>query len=233
VSVESWSSRCIIQPVPGTVGSLTRTASSQPKKKNNHYLWTLSERVTTEAIELMNNDSPALTLTTLLAAEWPRWSHEITKFLPLKDVAMFRQTCKLANAIRVDSIAVNKQNGFWSSRYGKDEYEPLQWQILPDINPRAQLVILKCEWHDQGWGNRKGMLSVVQGEFGKAPRDYTPWSSDVVCGIEPAPHGNSIVYMSFCPSPLQSHYSIFVRVGGGGGHSLTVKNLEACQIVGL
>jgi len=71
------------------------------------------------------------------------------------------------------------------------------------------------------------MLSVVAAD-GKAPNDYCKWSDKVVCGREPAPHSEQQLVMSFRPSNddnLQP-YTIFARAGGGGGHSLHIRNLS-------
>ena len=111
-----------------------------------------------------------------------------------------------------------------SSRYSAHE-----WQDLPlDANTRrrAHTVLLKCRWQDQGWGNRKGMLSVVA-EGGTAPNDYTRWSEKVLAGPSLRRMMRS---RSRSPSVRQKAQScrrckLFARAGGGGGHSLTVSQL--------
>ena len=99
-------------------------------------------------------------------------------------------------------------------------------------------------WRDQGWGNRKGMVSVVDenGTAGdgpdgqplpaRAPNDYKAWGPCVVAGAEPAPHQQERLRLAFRPKKGGS-YALWYRAGGGGGHRLeiqgcTVKALEFC-----
>lgn len=105
-----------------------------------------------------------------------------------------------------------------------DEYSPKKWQdidIPTDLNVHS--VLLKCFWRDQGWGNRKGMFSVVTNN-GRAPNDYIAWSKDVVCGKEAAPHDLERLVLQFRPSTKET-YKIWLRVGGGGGHQLVIEDL--------
>jgi len=51
------------------------------------------------------------------------------------------------------------------------------------------------------------------------------WSEDVVAGVEPAPHGMESVELSWQPKPGE-RYSVWVRIGGGGCHGLTVEEAE-------
>ena len=57
----------------------------------------------------------------------------------------------------------------------------------PPVRGKLHTVGITFLWNDQGWGGQKGMLSVVR-DGGEAPDDYAPWSPDVMCGKEPAPH---------------------------------------------
>ena len=83
-------------------------------------------------------------------------------------------------------------------------------------------------WNDQGWGGQKGMLSVVR-DGGIAPDDYAPWSPDVMCGKEPAPHVETSEYMEFRPRAGEG-YAIWYRVGGGGGHELIIHRIEVHRL---
>mmetsp|Transcript_6084 Transcript_6084/g.9330 ORF Transcript_6084/g.9330 Transcript_6084/m.9330 type:complete len:186 (+) Transcript_6084:138-695(+) len=104
------------------------------------------------------------------------------------------------------------------------QYYAKPWQdIAISAVSNAHSVVLKCFWRDQGWGNRKGMISVVT-DNGAAPNDYAAWSKDVVCGKEPAPHDLEPLLLQFRPSP-EGTYKIWLRVGGGGGHQLVIEDL--------
>lgn len=114
-------------------------------------------------------------------------------------------------------------------------YSALRWQPLAFDSPPSRLhtVFLACNWNDQGWGNRKGMLSVVRGDK-RAPGDYQRWPKHVVAGREPAPHALTPLRLSFRPESDPAGgwqpYHIAVRVGGGGGHSLHVRDLVVREL---
>ena len=57
------------------------------------------------------------------------------------------------------------------------------------------------------------MLSVVR-DGGIAPDDYAPWSPDVMCGKEPAPHVETSEYMEFRPRAGEE-YDFWFRVAEG------------------
>ena len=71
---------------------------------------------------------------------------------------------------------------------------------------------LKCHWHDQGWGNRKGM--VFARTTGGA---WHPLSRSV------APHATARLTVQLPPSLRGRRVQFGYRVGGGGGHSLSIK----------
>ena len=106
-------------------------------------------------------------------------------------------------------------------------YTAFEWHSL-SVRPgdlRLAAVVVQCEWKDQGWGNRKGMLSVVK-DGGRAPNDYAAWGSDVMVGCEPAPHNYEKLDLCFRPSDDAVRYQLFARAGGGGGHSLFVRKVQ-------
>lgn len=114
------------------------------------------------------------------------------------------------------------------------QYSAHRWQRIPLDTEGLQChsVVLHCQWKDQGWGNVKGMLSVVEGENGRAPDDYKPWSDVVVCGKAPAPHQWTALSLGFVPKRAHlAHYWLWARAGGGGGHSLHVANLQVRAVV--
>merc|ERR1719262_1373529 len=71
---------------------------------------------------------------------------------------------------------------------------------------------LTAEWHDQGWGNRKGM--VFARTTGGA---WHPLARSV------APHATARLTVQLPPSLRGRRVQFGYRVGGGGGHSLSIK----------
>merc|ERR1719420_1120907 len=71
---------------------------------------------------------------------------------------------------------------------------------------------LTAEWHDQGWGNRKGMV------FGRTTGGaWHPLARSV------APHATARLTVQLPPSLRGRRVQFGYRVGGGGGHSLSIK----------
>merc|ERR1719160_822039 len=71
---------------------------------------------------------------------------------------------------------------------------------------------LTCRWHDQGWGNRKGM--VFCRTTGGA---WHPLARSV------APHATARLTAQLPPSLRGRRVQFGYRVGGGGGHSLSIE----------
>ncbi len=107
----------------------------------------------------------------------------------------------------------------------RDIYHAHRWFDVPLGRAPARLhtVAITFFWSDQGWGAHKGMLSVVR-HGGRAPDDYAPWTADVMCGKEPAPHTNTHDSMEFRPRAGEG-YAVWYRVGGGGGHRLFIHRM--------
>lgn len=165
-----------------------------------------------------------VTFTTLLDQDWFA-SHLVSNFIPAKSILRFAAVCRSCRVVRLTpSLTLEEGGRTW--RNDVQCYSPHDWQSIPSTRPlMLHSVFVRCQWKDQGWGNQKGMLSVVR-DGGCAPCDYGPWSSDVMCGKEPAPHKWEALTLSYRPTADGEHtYRICARAGGGGGHSLSVKDL--------
>ena len=178
------------------------------------------------------DEQASVTFSGLLEQGW--LAALIAAQLSATDALRFACAGRLCHAVRLTQPdgPLERQHQWRNdaSRYSAHEWQPLAVQRWASIHS----VILKCRWHDQGWGNRKGMLSVVAAG-GKAPNDSQRWGADVVCGKEPAPHQEEPLTLHFRPMQLaggalsvepDATYTICARAGGGGGHSLTVKELD-------
>lgn len=165
--------------------------------------------------------------TDLLSQDW--LSPYLANILDAKDALCFAATCRLARVVCLGN-ALDGVDGSARWNNSSSAYAPHYWQSF-QLPTRTHTALVHCKWHDQGWGNRKGMLSVVK-RGGKAPNDYCKWSADVRCGAEPAPHDEAPLRLRFRPvddEPLE--YDLCARAGGGGGHSLSVKDLVVRPLV--
>ena len=72
---------------------------------------------------------------------------------------------------------------------------------------------LKCHWHDQGWGNRKGMV------FARRPGgQWLPLAEEV------APHQRRALEVQLPVGLVGASIQFGYRVGGGGGHEICIEN---------
>ena len=164
----------------------------------------------------------------------------VVQRLPPADALRFAAASRACRVVRLrPPLSGLEASRSWSN--SPSQYRAHEWQKLRLDEQHIHTVILRCEWKDQGWGNRKGMLSIVA-DGGKAPDDYQPWSPAVVAGKEPAPHSYESLELRFRPPPtddeapvlhgafvsrldVQRTYTLCARAGGGGGHALSVKDL--------
>jgi len=108
-------------------------------------------------------------------------------------------------------------------------------QIFPD---RVHSIHFSCQIKDQGWGNRKGHLYISE-------VDDTEWTSYLV--TEQEINTNAISEKWIFRSPVSDHnfttlqfefkplpgkvYSIWYRVGGGGGHALQIEDVKIQSLI--
>jgi hypothetical protein len=122
----------------------------------------------------------------------------------------------------------------WYGGSGETGNTPRRSAWIPILFPnRTHSVVLTCQWNDQGFGNRKGAFFVV------AVPANDDLEMDNVSSIENghivyesplAPHEQAPLRMSFNYSPSKSYY-LWYRVGGGGGHRLTIRNLTVHAVI--
>ena len=88
-------------------------------------------------------------------------------------------------------------------------------RIVGAPRPRVHTVGITFAWRESMWeeSGQKGMVSVVR-EGGRAPNFEAPWSTDVVCGKEPAPRTRTRGSMEFRPRAGEE-YDFWFRVAEG------------------
>jgi len=191
-----------------------------------------SEAATSIALDQEDSraEASATMLSDLLDQDW--FAESIAASLDVLSALRFAATCSRARCVRSlpprPFPCVTMQ---WRNEASR--YSAYKWQAVPlPAQARVHTAAVRCKWHDRrkhGWGNRKGMVSIVEGDA-VAPNDYQPWSSGVVAGKEPAPHKEERLELTFSPAAGEA-YHVWARAGGGGGHALTVSELEMRCVV--
>ena len=182
----------------------------------------------------MSGSEETTTLRTLLDQEW--FPRHMLEQLDAEDAIRLCRATRLSHshsALRLlPPMPALQPSASWHS--DPSQYSAVDWQPLEPAGAlRVHTTIIRCEWKDQGWGNRKGMLSVVRGT-GKAPNDHARWGPDVMCGKAPAPHDWTPLELTFRPAAddtSETRYRLWARAGGGGGHSLHVRELSVRELV--
>jgi len=157
----------------------------------------------------------------------------IGSYLSQNDILAFSLTSKSTPKLRWVTQPGILASSHWHGTYGYNP--PILWQQLPlgTAPHKVHSTILKCRWRDQGWGNKKGMISVIRAG-GRAPDDDKAWR-DVVVGSAPAPRPEEELQLAFRPeADIHGNictYNIWVRIGDGGGHELSVRDLRIFHLM--
>ena len=93
----------------------------------------------------------------------------------------------------------------------KQSDEPQLWHTIDTT--KATAATLTCTWHDQGYGNRKGMVFAR-----KAGGQWVALSTSI------APHDPARLSVAIPTKELGGKLEFAYRVGGGGGHSLSIES---------
>lgn len=165
------------------------------------------------------------TRTNNIAAYPPEILKEISKFLNMRDVLNLQSSSKSMK----ESINLEVNNnampglpttGRW---YGEDNETHLWLRIDPIFIEKVHSIQITCKFKDQGWGNRKSYLYIA--ELNEARGDNEKSMGRIICSSHLAEHHDTDLRFEYCPEPGKI-YSIWHRVGGGGGHQLHVRNLK-------
>ena len=161
-------------------------------------------------------------ITTLMSQDW--FIPFLVHHLDSDDLLRFAGICRATRVLRLTpALPLEEEGRTWNNPPSR--YFPHVWQPIPHLEGlKLNSVHVRCRWKDQGWGNRKGMLSVVRAG-GQAPNDYCKWGPDVMCGKEPAPHDFQRLSLYYRSPADGERFDLCARAGGGGGHSLSVDKL--------
>eukprot|EP00794_Sanderia_malayensis_P000361 gene361-994_t len=148
----------------------------------------------------------------------------ILRFLETDHIIQFSMTCKRINEILPKFKRIRAKD---FDKYGPSSgnWCPEKWFDGPRLKNKIKKITMSMRWVDQGYGNRKGevWLKLMRGKteitecrntFGRAKHDEEFRNIEICKG----------------PIVMQSkegdHLRVMHNVGGGGGHSLSVKHFQ-------
>ena len=133
------------------------------------------------------------------------------------DAANFSATCHQIN--RDLSFGILESVYFIENLDRSDNDDKFHlWVELPlPLREKLHSVHLNAMFRDQGWGNRKGRVVITSDVH-----DLTP-NIEVNSGL--AQHSASQLNLEFKVQPGKKYYLMYM-VGGGGEHSLHVRNIK-------
>mmetsp|Transcript_7912 Transcript_7912/g.11410 ORF Transcript_7912/g.11410 Transcript_7912/m.11410 type:complete len:275 (-) Transcript_7912:1126-1950(-) len=165
--------------------------------------------------------------------------HHLATFLDTTDIFTYSRTCKqLKNdlGLSVLNFSTNLSKE-WAASY-HDGDTPRKDDMLPvfPLQHMTHSVMFSCLWKDQGWGNRKGKIFIVEEPNDPDGMEHTRhnlndaayYNKVAESGI--AEHDETELRLFFHPQPNRKYY-LWYRVGGGGGHELYLKSAHVKQVV--
>ena len=155
----------------------------------------------------------------------------ICEFLNVNDLGRFAQTCRRLHAIvpKLKDLVI-KGDDFSINQGRRDgHYCPKIWFDGPPLPGPVRLMKVSMKWKDQGWGNRKGQvwMQLMRGDdkvaekkniFEIAPHEWAEEAAKV--------EDHDLLKLS----KKGDFYRFMRNTGGGGGHSLKVKNFTVLLI---
>jgi len=167
--------------------------------------------------------------------------HRIASFLPARDAIHVAASCRCLYSNL--SLSILPPRTFFPRQYLAGHAvkgdEPTELIVVPlqyvqgatssdSSQParRIHSIIIEFDWYDQGWGNRKGQVYVMTrpSKQSNHRRHATPAPYDggrVVYESPLAEHQPSKLRIELPPpESADEEYSLWTKVGGGGGHLL-------------
>ena len=151
----------------------------------------------------------------------------IACFLSPRDAIQVTRTCKsLRSSLALSSLEPNLVLFERIARIGEIDTgdNPRRGFRFPLWNRRVHSVSVTFLWRDQGWGNSKGQIFVVESKK-TAQQDTGTTTEDqfgggrVIFQSGIAPHAEERLQIEFCPSDGKQYY-LWYKAGGGGGHAI-------------
>lgn len=155
----------------------------------------------------------------------------VSKFLTLHDVLTFQSTCSQALKSMSHKIIHNIESNPIEEKinfYDCSDDHIFFKRIDPLFFDQTHSIIFTCDFKDQGWGNRKSFFYIK--DIDVANLSKIKESGRTICTSHLAEHKWSKLRLEFVPQPGKV-YSLWYKVGGGGGHELEAKNVKFRSLV--
>ena len=159
----------------------------------------------------------------------------IASFLGPEDIVRLRRTCRRMYIMLPEVVLTNdlwKGDDFYIYGGRAGEKYSAEWYFDGPILPGKVIELnMLAVWVDQGWGNKKGRLSVILMRPSRTGEPLEIAEDRSLFGIaEHYPKEAHKVIGRDDPVVAKSKKGDFYRfmrfVGGGGGHALEVKNFR-------
>lgn len=147
----------------------------------------------------------------------------IADFLSPYDAINFSSACSKLNSQLSLTTTHPREILTTFSKHERDDDRHYGFQIPVLSQAPVHSIRLSMKFSDQGWGNNKGRVFIVaqqEHQFHTLDR-----RTDFSSGIVPRDRDMWRTTITFKPRPNES-YHLWYIVGGGGGHSLHLKNVS-------
>ena len=146
--------------------------------------------------------------------------HNIADFLEPNDALKYAITCRTIKSA-LNLVVFHDTHDLLGDQQWNGPHGFCPSKMWFRFNPSTLVhtvhsIRFKCEFKDQGWGNRKGSLFIREHD---TPGD----EGEIVASSPVAEHDSTSCTLEFKPKP-EKQYSMWYNVGSDGGHELYVFN---------
>jgi len=153
------------------------------------------------------------------------------EFLCLKDAIRYSHTCKqIKKDLALSCLNIPPHLSVGEIHERGDYHSgdsTIMWFKIPLLQAnKIHSIFFNCKWNDQGWGNRKGRLVITEGFVeGQGVKNHP-----IVATSPIAAHHETPLRLCF-QAELGRKYYVWYKVGGGGGHTLSVRQIRISMAI--
>ena len=150
---------------------------------------------------------------------------QVTSYLPARDAIFFQNSSpQLRNTIGLEMRSIRLPNFHEIGRYHTGDRVRRKFALSCE-DAAVHSSKLSFVYEDQGWGNRKGIVYVS--ELNSLSENDT---ENIIARSPVAEHSSGRWELVFKPKK-GFFYGVCYSVGGGGGHTLSVRNISVRSFV--